>query len=208
LQDKPVINLDIYEALEVPMVKRTKELFNEHLERLDQNEQSITPDDSASFRPVLETAVTLLGKDAKFWPSINKDKADRSLPRADETLTITDTWVIFARNKSQNSLSQDIERLQKKAEERTDTAGAVAFRFAEEPSNERPNRDSGDYYRQPHDFQSKSHSPKDPIIYFPKPYNDAQREIIGRLNRNDGVVVQGPLEREKLIPLPISYATI
>lgn len=192
LQDKPTINLDIYEALEIPMVKRTKELFNEHLEKLDQNEQSITPDDSTSFLPILETAVTLLGKDAKFWPSINKDKSDRSLPRADETLTITDTWVIFARNKSQNSLSQDIERLQKKANERKDTAGAVAFRFAEEPSNERPNRDSGDYYRQPHDFQSESHSSKDSIIYFPKPYNDAQREIIGRLNRNDGVVVQGP----------------
>lgn len=49
LQDKPTINLDIYEALEIPMVKRTKELFNDHLEKLDQNEQSITPDDSTSF---------------------------------------------------------------------------------------------------------------------------------------------------------------
>lgn len=192
LQDKPVINLDIYESLEIPMVKRIKELFGEHLEQLEHNEQSITPDDENSFVPVLETAVSLLADDAKFWPSINKDKSNRSVPRADQTLTVTDTWVVFARNKSQNSLSQDIERLQKKAEEREGTAGAVVFKFAEEPSNKRPRQDPEEYYDQPSGSQASGGRSIEPIIYFPKPFNDAQREIIGRLDQNDGVVVQGP----------------
>jgi len=40
--------------------------------------------------------------------------------------------------------------------------------------------------------QEKSHIPKDPTIYFPKPSNKEQRKILEKLEISSGVLVQGP----------------
>jgi transcription elongation GreA/GreB family factor/very-short-patch-repair endonuclease len=202
LQDKPRINVEAYEDLEIAASKTVKDFFDEQLEELEKSERALTPEDSSTYDLILRSAVASLSEDARYWPDVVKDKSDRAIPKADDKLTVTDTWVIFARNKSQNSLSQDIERLQKKAAKVTDTKGSVAFRFSEEPSNERPKRSSawgsssggGSFSGggSSSNWGEDEDEVADSTIFFPKPYNDAQREIIKRLDRSDGVVVQGP----------------
>lgn len=202
LQDKPRINVEAYEDLEILAAKGLKDFFDEQLELLDKSERALSPEDNTTYDLILRSAVGRLSKDARYWPDVVTDKTDRNLPKPTDKLTITDTWVIFARNKSQNSLSQDIERLQKKAAVVTDTKSSVAFRFSEEPSSERPKKqsswgDSSNARTGSSDilqgtWDSDDGDSLEPTIFFPKPYNDAQCEIIKRLEKSDGVVVQGP----------------
>jgi hypothetical protein len=44
-------------------------------------------------------------------------------------------------------------------------------------------------------------------LFFPKPFNDDQVQIIRRLEKSDGLVVQGRLEPARRIRSPISFVT-
>lgn len=198
LNDKARLNLDAYEALGILGVKELKESFDQHLESLDRQERSLDPSDLNSFDLVLRSAVTRLDKNARYWPNVIDDVSNRQLPNISVELTITDTWVIFARPKRSNSLSDDIQRLQRRAESINTLPDSAVSKFVSEPSTARG--PSGMWQRE-HDTggwnQASSQSStvvnlKSREIYFPKPSNNAQKEIIERLEKNVGVVVQGP----------------
>jgi very-short-patch-repair endonuclease len=113
-----------------------------------------------------------------------------------ECLTVTDRWVLFARPRSQHIVLQDIDRLRRSAEEEKNQVGGLAERLVTEPSQS---------------TAATGWAPLSPLIgasdgggeavepeiafgdvFFPKPFNDDQMEIVRRLSGADGLVVQGP----------------
>ena len=57
---------------------------------------TFSPFDRGTFEPLLRTAATNLDVNGAYWPD-EVPPEDRSLPKADGTLRVTDTWVLFAR---------------------------------------------------------------------------------------------------------------
>ncbi|MDR4506208.1 MAG: AAA domain-containing protein [Candidatus Scalindua sp.] len=198
-RERPQLFTAPYEALQISGVKPLKEYFEKYLHQLEAEGKTIQPTDPTSFVDILKNAVSLLSKDAYFVPDVVKDVTIRSLPRPEESLAITDTWAIYARARRSNYLVQDLEHFQEKAKSDEKIEGSVAIKFVKQPSAERPNIDgwglgllnsqsgSGSLVGEISQDREKSNT-----IYFPKPFNDAQRDIIERLEKADGVVVQGP----------------
>lgn len=198
-QERPRIFTAPFEALNIPGVKPLKEQFEKHLNQIEVEEKTIHPADPTSFTGILRSAVSLLSQDACFVPDVIDDVTNRTLPRAEESLAITDTWAIYARSRRSNYLVQDLERFQEKAKTDEKIMGSVALKFAMEPSSEKPRFDvwklsgGGDKPSSGSLVGNISEDPgMDGTIYFPRPFNDAQREILQRLDKADGVVVQGP----------------
>ncbi len=153
---------------------------------------TFSPFDRGTFEPLLRTAVAHLDANAIYWPS-KVPAEDRTLPKADDKLKVTDTWVLFARPRSNNLFLQDLEKLKKAAEAAESYPPAVAAVVTDPDSTNPvvelpPFRGVSASY---HSEQSAS-SKKARDLYFPKPFNDEQVRIIQLLDISDGVVVQGP----------------
>ena len=61
-----------------------------------------------SFEPVLRYAANELSETGTYQPDFRSDVTDRSLPEFSDQLMVTDTWVIFARPRSENFVVQDL----------------------------------------------------------------------------------------------------
>ena len=160
---------------------------------------ALSPFDRGSFEPLLRAAVTHLDPAGVYWP--NKIPAeDRSLPKQESFLKITDTWVVFARPRTSSIFIQDLENLKKAAgtkESPNELPEAViaivsnpttSSAEVELPSFRGLSLTSGG--SNPGTGSTGSVKPKD--LFFPKPFNDEQVRIVQLLEASDGVVVQGP----------------
>ncbi|MGO8882100.1 MAG: AAA domain-containing protein [Desulfomonilaceae bacterium] len=197
-QARPRIFTAPFEALNLPGVKPLKEQFENQLDQLEAEDKTIHPADPTSFEGILRTAVSLLSQDAHFVSVLADDVTNRKVPIPKDSLVITDSWAIYARVRGTNYLVRDLERFQEKAKSDEKIEGSVALKFVKEPSGEKPN--SGGWSLDGRAAQSSSGAlldtpqdqEKNDTIYFPKPFNDAQLNIIKKLDKSDGVVVQGP----------------
>ena len=146
------------------------------------------------------------------------DPNDRTLVSIDDVLKITDTWVIYVRQRNEDFRKEDIRRLIRKVDEVESEAELPqpGVRFVEEPSNvptvqndgtlidlagtdlTLPATTSGPKIGLAPAGSGQGRSAGEPgkqgALFFPLPYNDDQEEIIRRLEAKDtvGVVVQGP----------------
>lgn len=197
--ERPRIFTAPFEDLNIPGVKPLKEQFEAEINRMEAQEQSIHPFDPSSFEAILKMATTHLSQDAYYRSASESDVTNREVPRPDKSLVITDTWAIYARARGADYLIQDIERFQKKARSEEKVNKSVAIKFATEPSSEKPKimgwgqdgfsvdlKDIASLELDVRNYENGNN------IYFPKAFNDAQRDIIDRLDKSDGVVVQGP----------------
>lgn len=161
-----------------------------------------SPFDRRSFEPILRLAVTLLSSAGVYHPDTSPGTASRTLPEPDDTLTITDSWAIYVRPRSGNLYVQDIHRLKAEVEGTDEHAlPPAAQRFVSRPPDEQVYAPSIDLRGEiggaggRRDGKGRNHvrgrSGAGPVL-FPKPYNDAQVEIVRRLENAAGVVVQGP----------------
>lgn len=193
LQAKPRLNLEPYEAIGIGGARGLKDFFETEVARLEGEERVLSPEDPESYDPLLRSAAAQLSDAGQYWPDVINDPTDRSVPKPGKDLVVTNTWALFVRKKRPNALAEDIERLQKNAEKIEDMAAGVAFRFAEEPSDERPGGWNVGGWEPDAKGGGGVPLPDEAVdLYFPKPYNDAQKEIVRRLDRASGVVVQGP----------------
>ncbi len=161
--------------------------------------QTFSPFDSATFEPLLQSAVTNLDPNGVYWPQQVLPE-DRSLPKVESALKITDTWVLFARPRTNSIYLQDLDTFKKRIDALEDTSypGAVAAVIQDPPENnddpEIPNYrglsavfgGGGSGSNQ----SNRSESAED--LFFPMPFNDEQVRIVQLLDVSDGVVVQGP----------------
>lgn len=126
-----------------------------------------------------------------YWPDVNPDRENREPPEINEILHVTDSWCIYARPRSITSFIQDIERFQTQVEDNTAIdLPAPARRLISELSDKKPLLSNVGLLSGSSD--SANSSSGDVELFFPKPFNDTQAEIIKRLEVSDGVVVQGP----------------
>jgi hypothetical protein len=65
----------------------------------------------STYEGLLKSAVAYLDPSGVYYP--DKTSADdRSLPSPQQSLAVTDTWVIFARPRSNNLFIADLERFE------------------------------------------------------------------------------------------------
>ena len=141
---------------------------------------------------------THLSSEGIYLPDTTKLASNQIVPAANERLTISDRWVVFARKRSDGFLLQDIENLKASVEKAVEegtipnpAATLVTGPVASNRSSEWGNLPSsvGGLV----DDSSDAQAPEEEFdLFFPKPFNDEQMQIVRRLKQSDGVVVQGP----------------
>lgn len=176
----PVLELDCYAELELPGITQLEAYWRKELQ---DGENRMSPFEETTFERTLRAAVTHLDSSGSYV----QRQANPVLPEATDELCVTDTWVIFARKRSEHVFLDDIRRLKKKLEDNPPIP-AVVKAFVEEGDSTIRAR-PGVQFR---GLSSSGMGTGVKELYFPMPYNDEQVSIIEKLETNDGVVVQGP----------------
>ncbi|UYY59296.1 AAA domain-containing protein [Sphingomonas sp. S2-65] len=186
-ESPPSIESDPLDALEAPSVDEWRRSTQRHLDALEGD--GLSPFDAESFAPVLRRAVALLDPDGHYLP----DLSDRSPPTGD-TLQVDNRWVLIQRTRRATQLMDDLRRFRAAIEQIEDPEAlppavrvllqvpADATVAAEYPSYRGVSTIPG--------VTSSDGSGED--LFFPKPFNREQVEVIQRLATRPGVVVQGP----------------
>jgi very-short-patch-repair endonuclease len=193
-----LLETDIFAAMEnpgLPMYERAARTI------LDNADIQVTPFDEASFEQILSGAAGTLDRQARYWPR-EPSYEQGVVPSPSNHLTITNSWVIFARRKGTNFLIDDVRRLKAKVETEDVPEGAPTA-LVETPSGAAaPRRASAWRGMSSTGFTSgwaassnlgigaTAAAPSE--LFFPKPFNAEQIQIVDRLENSDGVVVQGP----------------
>ncbi|QPL32351.1 AAA domain-containing protein [Pseudomonas fragi] len=187
---EPRLEVDAYVAADIagvgPLATLAKDFFK-------QEQAGISPFNAASYEPVIRSASTLLDAHGQFLP-VTLAEGDRSVPKAAEFLCVTDTWCLFARTRDSNMFIEDLGRFEGGIEEAGELPAALRAILTE------PSSVLEDVALPPFrglSYVSGSQGGDAPAakvheLYFPKPYNDEQVQIIQLLEVHDGVVVQGP----------------
>jgi very-short-patch-repair endonuclease len=162
------------------------------------DDKEISPFRPDTFAPILREAATQLDTRGGYYPDQVRDITDRTVPAASENLIVSDTWAIYARQRSSNVLLGDLDRLKAAVDEAKELPGATT-RLVTEPSNQSPRPTRGIAIGGPgtegigSGQTTGGGEPEEPEhFYFPRPFNDEQIAIIKRLEMADGMVVQGP----------------
>jgi very-short-patch-repair endonuclease len=188
---RPMLEVDWYAATDNTGVEKLETFCKKFFS----NEEIVfSPFEKLTFNPVLKAGATHLDPGGVFWPD-RTHLNDRDLPPWDNHLRVSDTWVIFARQRTNNVFIEDLERFK---EAIVDPAlvlpGAVAA-VVTDPLANNPIVDLPEFRGV---SGSASGSAANPVglapldLYFPKPFNDEQVRIIQQLEVSDGVAVQGP----------------
>ncbi|MDF1738639.1 MAG: AAA domain-containing protein [Verrucomicrobiales bacterium] len=154
---------------------------------LNAGEVVLSPFDTSTFETICRNAAAQLNTNGIYLP--DHSGYDGTIPTVGEDLQITDSWVLFARKKSSSYLVDDLRRLTEKIGEVGIPDGAPSH-LVEDPSDEvdePPEMNFRGLSTAGATFEGKSHE-----LFFPKPFNDEQVEIIRRLESQPGLVVQGP----------------
>ena len=191
---EPQLALRSFFELQNDGVAQVREFGKKFLEQAE-DDREISPFRSDTFAPILKEAATRLDTQGAYYPDLVRDLTNRTMPTASENLIVSDTWAIYARQRSSNVLLADLDRL-KTAIDDTEDLPRASRRLVAEPSNERPNSmagiNTGDSGIGSGDTSATRESEEPEDFYFPKPFNDEQIAIVKRLETADGMVVQGP----------------
>lgn len=209
----PAVNLKPFHALGIEASDAVQRETTAMLSRIvETSDLTFSPFEKASYEQILRTCVARLSNSARYHPDNTQE--DRCLPPAGEHLIITDTWLLFARQRTEDIRRDDIKRLMGKvaALESDDALPGPARAFVRPPSNRRVheigiNLENTDFDVPDTPLQRGGHGAidgssvsnragdsKKPKFLFPLAYNDDQIAIAQALNESEsnGVVVQGP----------------
>jgi len=180
----PQVETDPFISLELPGLADVERHAREHLAETGEAPVPYRPE---TFESISRTAAECLDTRGVFCPDDPGD--DDELPKPDSSLRITNRWVLFARRRSSSFLIEDISRLRERIMEEGAPEGAPAH-LVREPAEEEPEEQSIPF----RGLSTAGRSGVDGMreLYFPKPFNDEQVEIIRRLETRPGVIVQGP----------------
>jgi hypothetical protein len=209
----PTINLKPFHALEIISAKRLQREASEKLTSIiDDPDINFAPFEKRAFEPILRACSAQLSPSAVYLQDLdNRDESDRSILPTSDILHISDTWVIYLRQKDDHFRRQDVQKLIGAIENATEEQlPPPGLKLITPPSNEAHNLDGGFDLNDISwstgansgwsDQQTTSTAPAneaperrlDNAYFFPLPYNDEQCEILKRLQDADGVLVQGP----------------
>ncbi len=186
----PVLELDPYVDMQIDGVTRLTEWWRAYR---DAAAQLPNPFVTTSVEPILQAAVAHLDATGTLIKSADLTlKDDQRHPLATDTLQVTDGWVLFVRRRSADVFLDDVARLKKKLQALSEVPAALAAFVNEGASVVAVT--SRTVYR---GLSSSGYegAAKPTELYFPLPYNQAQVDIVERLesaNGPGGTVVQGP----------------
>ena len=198
---EPNVPLKPFFAIENPGADQVHSFAKDFFTRFKEDED-LSPFNGETFESILREVAMRMHGEARYHPDDLSDITDRTLPQIDKTLRVTNTWVVFARQRSDNFFINDLVKLKEAVEESEDLPGP-ARRLVTQPSTTSPYAspiiDIGQGGQSGGGDTATSPSPVSEIeatrteeFFFPKPFNDDQISIIHRLDEADGVVVQGP----------------
>jgi len=164
--------------------------------------EGVSPFRAETFEPILRICGSQLDPEGRYLPDHQTLAASEPVPPAEgDALTVSDRWALFARRRSSNSVLRDIEKFKEivsptagepvvlECATRTLVMGPVdGLGGAFQPLGDRIGTIESD-------GAGLATEPIDPDhgdLFFPKPFNDDQVQIIRRLESSDGLVVQGP----------------
>ncbi|MGB3750998.1 MAG: AAA domain-containing protein, partial [Arcobacteraceae bacterium] len=174
------------------VVSFVKEFYDESKDIL------FSPFEEETYEEVLRQAVTHIDSKGSYYPDILKDVDDRNLPKIGTELLITDTWVVYLRPRESTKFLEDIKNFQDIliTKKEVNTIQSPVTKIVSKQSDKITENKSIISNNSNNNTSSipsnKSFNGEDTQLYFPKPYNNAQEQIIKKLNCNNGVVVQGP----------------
>ncbi len=186
------LELEIYSSADNQGVTDLERISKEYFSRAN---QTFSPFDPTTFEFLLNSAVTYLDSQGVYWPN-EISSEDRSLPKPEAGLKMTDTWVVFARPRSTSVYIQDLERLKQRITEENIVLPEAIACVVTNPSNENSDIELPSFRGLSNvdgsgagKSQGTSASAD---LFFPKAYNEEQVRIIQMLECSPGVVVQGP----------------
>ncbi|AXB79488.1 AAA domain-containing protein [Novosphingobium sp. P6W] len=175
------------DALEAPSVDEWRKGAQRYLDALEGD--GLSPFQPESFAPILRRAVALLDPDGHYLPELGERRA----PSGD-TLQVDDRWVLLQRTRRATQLMDDLHRFRSAIEAIEDPAQLPpAVRALLESPADAATAPEYPAYRGVSTIPgvtSSDGSGED--LFFPKPFNREQVEVIQRLATRPGVVVQGP----------------
>jgi hypothetical protein len=219
---QPQLVLRAFHALEIEGSKNVQRDIGLQFERIVEDpDRGFSPFDKSTFESILRACSARLSASGIYHPDSLTDPNDRTLPKIDEFLRITDTWVVYVRQRNEDFRKEDIRRLIREVEliEDESRLPLPATRFVMEPSGAPsvtydsssidltatdlvlPDNTSGwngglasGSSGSSTDCRVAEEVKPSETYFFPLPFNDDQREIIRRLQdiNTEGVVVQGP----------------
>jgi very-short-patch-repair endonuclease len=189
------VNLRPYDELKIDGVPLAHDAARRGLQ-LAEADGGITPFRREFFENVLRACQSQLDSEGRYLPDAEKIEPTDPLPSAAAHLMVSDRWVIFARKRSDNFLLNDIAKLKKSVEENKEELPGPATTLVMGPSDVssapwKPLSGSLGGDLMPDSDVRDEDSPLGDL-FFPKPFNDEQVDIVRRLEQTDGVVVQGP----------------
>jgi very-short-patch-repair endonuclease len=172
-------------ACSVPGAADVENASREHLQR--NKDRIVTPFDPGSYTDILKMAAANLDSHGSYKNILAQGDP---LPPVGEHLIVTDSWVLFARPRTNNYLVDDLRRLQEKLASGCDIpSGPLAL--VSQPSDE-PIEFETVNFRGISSRGNYSSGKTLQELFFPLPYNSEQVTIVQRLERAAGVTVQGP----------------
>jgi hypothetical protein len=184
----PIVALKPFEAMENPSTDLVARFAREHFAKLAP-EHDLSPFEKDTYTPVLRYACAQLDRAGRYFPD-HAQIDDRKIPPAAQNLLVTDTWAIYARPRSENFFTADLERLRQAVEETSAIPGPAAA-LVTEPSDE-PTYVPGNLgisgfiggYSTSTRVESGAHDQillqQEQIInsrfFFPKPFNEEQKK--------------------------------
>ena len=200
----PIMALKPFAAMENPGTDLVVRFAREHFAKFPP-ERELSPFEKDTFTPILRYACAQFDRGGRYHPD-QAQLDDRKVPQAGPNLVVTDTWVLYARPRSDNFFTADLERL-RQAVETTSSLPSPAIALVTEPSDKPtyvlPKTGIGVRVGAPHaDVRTGSveqataaaEQTGSKQFFFPKAFNEEQIAIVRRLESPEveGVVVQGP----------------
>jgi hypothetical protein len=154
-------------------------------------ECSFSPFNPQSFGGSLRSCVGILDSSGSYWEKAEQEPPSSKPPTASDRLVVTDTWMLYVRPKSAHFLLQDLQRL-KDAARQLEELPPGPYTLFKDPSKEPPTFSKIPFrgISSPSPEPVAGRNPED--LFFPKPYNNEQVQIVERLEQAPGVVAQGP----------------
>lgn len=194
-QAPATVNLRPYDELKIDGVPVAQDAARRAIATVDED-IGVGPFDRDTFEPVLRSCQTRLDPEGTYLPDSQQTAPDAAPPAASQHLVVSDRWVCFARRRSDNFLLQDLANLKASVERAPEDLPGPSRTLVMGPA-----RAAGARWKPLSDAMGAAAGDAGPPdadatplgdLFFPKPFNDEQVEIVRRLEVNDGVVVQGP----------------
>lgn len=191
LEADPGLELDPLDRMGLHGLDQWRTTSEKFLSGLD--EVALSPFAVESFEPVLRQAAALFDPDGVFVPDARPADA-RKIPSAEQSLQVSNAFAFFQRERRATQLMEDLRRFRASLSEGAEAAAlpAAVAALLIEPSDtiEEPEYPQFRGISTIPGVTSSDGSGKD--LFFPKPFNREQVEVVQRLEVRPGVVVQGP----------------